>query len=55
MRGDYYIQCKPIISHNTQAYAIMKQIHEVVNTMLRSFDLKKNNENLEEHEDNQLD
>jgi hypothetical protein len=36
---------------NTQANAIIERVHKVVNDMLRSFNLEKNLENLEEQED----
>jgi hypothetical protein len=39
----------------TQANAIIEQVHKVVNDMLRSFELEKNHENLEEQEDNPFD
>jgi hypothetical protein len=42
---------------NTQANAIIERVHKVVIDMLRSFDLKNenNHENLEEQEDNPFD
>jgi hypothetical protein len=40
---------------NPQANAIIERVHKVVNDILRSFDLKNNNENLEEQEDNPFD
>jgi hypothetical protein len=44
-----------VTTNRAQAIAIIKQIHKVVNDMLRSFDLKNNHENLEEQEDNSFD
>jgi transposase InsO family protein len=46
MCENYGIKAKPTTSHNPQANAIIEQVHKVVNNMLRSFDLEK--ENLEE-------
>ena len=43
---NYGIKAKPTTSHNPQANAIIERVHKVVNNMLRSFDLEK--ENLEE-------
>jgi transposase InsO family protein len=37
------IKAKPTTSHNPQANAIIEQVHKVVNNMLRSFDLEKEN------------
>jgi transposase InsO family protein len=51
MCDNYGIKAKPTTSHNPQANAIIEQVHKVVNNMLRSFDLEK--ENLEE--DNPFD
>jgi hypothetical protein len=34
---------------------LFKQVHKVVNDMLRSFELEDNHENLEEQEDNPFD
>jgi Integrase core domain len=42
----YGIKAKPTIVHNHQANAIIEQVHKVVNSMLRLFDLEQ--ENLEE-------
>jgi predicted transcriptional regulator len=41
----------------TQANAIVERVHKVVNDILRSFDLEKqqNHENLEDQEDNPFD
>jgi hypothetical protein len=44
-----------VTTHNTQANAIIEQVHKVVNDMLRSFDLENNHENLEKQEDNPFD
>jgi transposase InsO family protein len=46
MCENYGIKAKTTTSHNPQANAIIEQVHKVVNNMLRSFDLEK--ENLEE-------
>jgi hypothetical protein len=46
MCENYSIKAKPTTSHNPQANSIIEQVHKVINTMLRSFDLEK--ENLEE-------
>jgi hypothetical protein len=46
MCENYGIKAKPTTSHNSQANAIIEQVHKVVNNMLRSFDLEQ--ENLEE-------
>ena len=46
MCENYGIKAKPTTSNNPQANAIIEQVHTVVNNMLRSFDLEK--ENLEE-------
>ena len=43
---NYGIKAKPTTSHTPQANAIIERVHKVVNNMLRSFDLEK--ENLEE-------
>jgi hypothetical protein len=51
MCENYSIKAKPTTSHNPQANAIIEQVHKVINIMLRSFDLEK--ENLEE--DNPFD
>jgi transposase InsO family protein len=51
MCNNYGIIAKPTTSHNPQANSIIERIHNVVNDMLRSFDLEK--ENLEE--DNPLE
>jgi hypothetical protein len=51
MCNNYVLIAKPTTFHNPQAYFIIKQIHKVVNEMLRSFGLKK--EHLEE--DNPFD
>jgi hypothetical protein len=51
MCNNYGIIAKPTTSHNSQANSIIERIHNVVNDMLRSFDLEK--ENLEE--DNPFD
>jgi hypothetical protein len=51
MCDNYGIQAKPTTRHNPQANAIIEQVHKVINNMLRSFDLEK--ENLEE--DNPFD
>jgi hypothetical protein len=45
------IKAKPTTNYNPQANAIIEGGHKVVNDMLKSFDLKNNHENLEEHED----
>jgi hypothetical protein len=42
----YGIIAKPTTSHNPQVNSFIEQVHKVVNDMLRSFDLEK--ENLEE-------
>jgi hypothetical protein len=42
-----------VTTYQPQANAIIERVHIVVNDMLRSFDLEKNHENLEE--DNQFD
>jgi transposase InsO family protein len=47
MCKNYGIKAKPTTSHNPQANAIIEQVHRVVNKMLRSFDLER--ENLEEN------
>jgi hypothetical protein len=39
-----------VTTYHPQANAIIERVHNVVNDMLRSFDLE-NNENLEEQED----
>jgi hypothetical protein len=44
-----------LTSINTQSNAIIERVHNVVNDMLRSFDLENNHENLEEQEDNPFD
>jgi hypothetical protein len=36
-----------VTTNRTQANAIIKRVHKVVNEMLRSFDLENNHENLE--------
>jgi transposase InsO family protein len=46
MCDSYGIRAKRTASHNPRANAIIEQVHKVVNNMLRSFDLEK--ENLEE-------
>jgi transposase InsO family protein len=46
MCENYGIKAKPTTSHNPQANAIIERVHKVVNNMLRSFDLEK--EQLEE-------
>ena len=46
MCENYGIKAEPTTSHNPQANAIIERVHKVVNNMLRSFDLEK--ENLEE-------
>jgi hypothetical protein len=46
MCENYGIKAKPTTSHNPQANAIIQLAHKVVNNMLRSFDLEK--ENVEE-------
>ena len=43
---NYGIKAKQTTSHNPQANAIIERVHKVLNDMLRSFDLEK--ENLEE-------
>jgi hypothetical protein len=53
MCDNYGIKAKPTTCHNTQANAIIEQVHKIVNKMLRSFDLEKEKENLEE--DNPFD
>jgi transposase InsO family protein len=54
MCNDYGIIAKPTTRHNPQANSIIERVHKVVNEMLRSFDLEKQNlENL--HEDNPFD
>jgi transposase InsO family protein len=40
MCDNYGIQAKATTSHNSQANAIIEQVHKVVNNMLRSFDLE---------------
>jgi hypothetical protein len=47
----YGNKAKPTTNHNPQANTIIERVHQVVNDMLRSFDLE--NENLEE--DNPFD
>jgi hypothetical protein len=44
-----------VTTNHTQANAIIERVNKVVYDMLRSFDLKKNHENLEEQEDNPFD
>jgi hypothetical protein len=46
-----------VSAYHPQANAIIERVHKVVNDMLRSFDLKNenNHENLEEQEDNPFD
>jgi hypothetical protein len=44
-----------VTTQHPQANAIIERVHKVVNDMLRSFDLKKNHENLEEQEDDPFD
>jgi hypothetical protein len=44
-----------VTTYHPQANAIIERVHKVVNDMLRSFDLEKNHENLEDQEDNQFD
>ena len=51
MCDNYGIKAKPTSSHNPQVNAIIERVRNVVNDMLRSFDLE--NENLEE--DNPFD
>jgi transposase InsO family protein len=46
MCENYGIKAKPTTSHNPQANAIIERVQKVVNNMLRSFDLEK--EQLEE-------
>jgi hypothetical protein len=46
MFESYGIKAKPTTSHNPQANAIIERVHKVVEKMLRSFDLEK--EDLEE-------
>ncbi len=41
MCNNYGIKAKPTTSHNPQANAIIERVHKVVNEMLRSFDLEK--------------
>jgi hypothetical protein len=57
MCNNYGIIDKPTTSHNPQANLIIERVHKVVNEMLRSFDLEKENlENLENlEEDNPFD
>jgi hypothetical protein len=55
MCGNYGIKDKPTTSHNPQAIAIIERAHKAVNDMLRSFDLEKNHENLDEQEDSPFD
>jgi hypothetical protein len=43
MCNNYGIKAKPTTSHNPQANAIIERHHKVVNEMLRSFDLEKQN------------
>jgi hypothetical protein len=43
MCENYGIKAKPTTSHNPQANAIIEQVHKLVNNMLRSFDLEKEN------------
>jgi hypothetical protein len=38
-----------VTTNITQANAIIKRVHKVVNDILRSFDLENNHENLEEY------
>jgi hypothetical protein len=45
---NYGIKAKPTTSHNPQANAIIERVLNIVNDMLRSFDLENNHENLEE-------
>jgi hypothetical protein len=42
-------------AYHPQANAIIERVHKIDNYILRSFDLDKNHENLEEQEDNQFD
>jgi hypothetical protein len=51
MCDNYVIKAKPTTSHNPQATAIIERVHNIVNDMLRSFDLENSHENLEEEED----
>jgi hypothetical protein len=55
VQDNYGIKAKPTTSHNQQANTIIERVQKVVvvNDMLRSFDLEKNHENLEE--DNPFD
>ena len=46
MCDNYGIKAKPITRHNPQENASIERVHKVVNNMLRSFDLEK--EDLEE-------
>jgi transposase InsO family protein len=43
MCENYGIKVKPTTRHNPQANAIIEQVHKVVNSMVRSFDLEKAN------------
>jgi hypothetical protein len=40
-----------VTTNRPQASAIIEQVHNVVNDLLRSFDLENNHENLEQQED----
>jgi hypothetical protein len=44
-----------VTTNHPQSNAIIEQVHKVVNDMLRSFELTKNHESLEEQEDNPFD
>jgi hypothetical protein len=44
-----------VTTYHPQENAIIERVHKVVNDMLRSFDLEKNHENLEDQEDNPFD
>ena len=46
MCANYVIKAKPTTTHFPQAIAIIERVHKVVNDIIRSFDLEK--ENLEE-------
>jgi hypothetical protein len=51
MCNNYGIIARPTTNHNPQANSIIEQVHKVVNEMLRSFDLEKENS----EEDNPFD
>jgi hypothetical protein len=52
MCDNYGIKAKPTTSCNPQANAIIEQVHKVVNNILRSLDLEKENLVEENEEDN---